>query len=609
MFKKFMTWLNKHKVALFIWVMILSVLYFGVKLQNKNEEDKIKTVSYDEFLKMAENGEVDYITYNVNSEWMIFSLYNEDTKGKTRDELEEMDYEYQNKDLRKTLYPAYEDFRKDMLSLGISMDAQRGSTVLANLLSSLITLCLPFLILVLVFNGMSKRMGGLEKDSLIQKSDVKFTDVIGQEEILDDIKFITSLIKDPKAGKEVGAKVPKGILLSGEPGTGKTLIAKAIAGEAGVPFLYMNASSFIEMYVGVGAKRVRELFKIAKENTPCVVFIDEIDAVGNKRDSRGTTSENDQTINALLQEMDGFSERSGVFVIAATNRPDKLDKALVRAGRFDRQIVVAPPKDWRVRMELFAFYLKDLKVSDDVDIETLSKQTVGFTGADIAAICNEAGIIAMMKEQEFVTNACIEEAIDKKVFKGNRSNDDNHKNDKKIVAYHEAGHAVVTYLVKKPIARATIVGTTSGVGGFVMQTESDSYFTTDEELRNQIMIAFGGRASEAIKFDNIVTTGASSDITQATNIMLNYIEKYGFDKDFGLLDMSVLKEQQLVDSRDITKRMSEMSKDIYNKTYNLLKNHYGLVEVLAERLLEEETISGSAIKELLDNEQKKGYLK
>lgn len=589
-YKKYKKYIKYVIITFFVYLIIL-------ECYNSYEDDKIKDVSYSEFMEMVEDGKVDTVYYSTSDEKMTFTLFNKDTKKMTEKERE--DYKYDVKDYRRTYYPAYETFRKEMLEHDIRM-VVKTSSILVTLISGLATIAFPIIWLLLIFNIMSKQMKGVDKNTLMQTSDVKFSDVIGQDEVLEDIKFITELIKDPHKGEDIGAKVPKGILFSGEPGTGKTLIAKAIAGEAGVPFLYMNASSFIEMYVGVGAKRVRELFSVAKEHTPCIIFIDEIDAVGQKRDGRGGNTESDQTINALLQEMDGFTGREGIFVIAATNRPDKLDKALVRAGRFDRQVVINPPRDWRVRKQLFEHYLKDFKLSDDVNLESLSRQTVGFTGADISAICNEAGIVAMMNEKSYIDNASIEEAIDKKIFNGNRSNDDSHKDDKRIVAYHESGHAVVTYLLNQPIARATIVGTTSGVGGFVMQTESDSYFTTDVELKNQIMIAFGGRVSEEIKFHS-VTTGASSDISQATNIMIKYVEKYGFDKDFGMLDMSVLREQALINSDDIAKRLSEMSKRLYTDTFNMLSSNYELVEKLANKLLAEETLSGDEIKELLDD--------
>ena len=375
-------------------------------------------------------------------------------------------------------------------------------------------------------------------------------------------------------------------------------MAKAIAHEAGVPFLYQNASGLIEMYVGLGARRVRNLFKIAKKNAPCIIFIDEIDAVGGSRDSGKNTSEHEQTINALLQEMDGFNGRDGIFMIAATNRADALDEALVRSGRFDRRITVNPPRDWTVRKRLFDHYLAKYVCVDDIDVDTLAKQISGFTGADIAMLCNEASIIAAMHGKAGIDNACFEEAIDKKTFNGNRSKNEAVESDKNIVAYHEAGHAVMTYLTGQPIARASIQATTSGVGGVVFREDVNTMFQTAEDLRNGVLIAYAGRASEEIKFKS-VTTGASNDITKATQIMVQYIEHLGFDGEFGLLDVSVLAQNHFMSSDNITERLSNMSNELYKECKDRLSENYNLVEKLAAALLEKNTLVGSEIKKLL----------
>ena len=485
-----------------------------------------------------------------------------------------------------------------------------------------------FLIMCIYIMGFSVLMrimvpgGRVTEKDVIQTTDVTFDDIIGHDEIIDDIKFITELIKNPDKGKEVGVQIPKGILLDGPPGTGKTLLAKAIAHEAGVPFLNQNASGLIEMYVGLGAKRVRGLFKIARKKepcvvfideidavgakiarkkAPCVVFIDEIDAVGAKRGKDKNSSENDQTINALLQEMDGFNGREGIFIIAATNRADTLDEALVRSGRFDRKITVNPPRDWTVRRDLFEHYLGKFKCSEAIDIDTLAKQTPGFTGADIAMVCNEASIVAIMHNKEEIDTACIEEAIDKKVFNGNRSKTEAPEDDRNIVAYHEAGHAVMHYILGEPIARASIQATTSGVGGVVFGVDKGTMFTTRKMLRDMVLVGYAGRVSEEIKFgtENI-TTGARNDIEQATDIITSYIEKYGFDEDFGLLSIGVLADKHLIDSKYIVNRSSTISKELYIECKKLLSENYEKVELLAKALLKHETMSGADIKTLLD---------
>ena len=578
------------------WVICLICVFSITNSVKTQQIAKIEKVEYTEFLDDVENGKVDTIYYSASDEWMTYTLLNDDTKGMTQDERDK--YTYKNKDKRRVQYPAYDTFRKDMLEKDVHLVLDRNSASIVEVLSMLMSLAIPIVWVVLIMKMMRGTMKGVDAKDIIQTSDVKFSDVIGQDEILDDVKFITELLKNRDLGEEIGAKVPKGILLSGEPGTGKTLIAKAIAGEAGVPFIYVNSSSFIEMFVGLGAKRVRETFKIARENAPCIVFFDEIDSIGIKRDTRGSNTENEQTINALLQEMDGFTGRDGVFIIAATNRADKLDSALTRAGRFDRQIVVNKPRDWKVRVKLFEFYLKQFSVTDDIDIETLAKQVSGFTGADIAAICNEASIIAVMHKKPYIDMACLEEAIDKKVFKGNRAKEEHFKEDKKIVAYHEAGHAVMHYLLGEPMSRASIIGTTSGVGGVVFGEDSDTQFLTKEYYENRVKICYAGRASEQIKF-NSVTLGASSDITQATGILEEFVSRLGFDEEFGLLDMNVLAERQIIDKSNAFELMQKKSKELYTETVNLLTKNYSLVEKLAQALLESETLSGKEIEDIL----------
>ena len=580
-----------------IFAIVFTIVY---TLYTNNADNKIEIMSYNEFIKIAKEGCVDTIYYNGHNEWMTVVLENDDTKDMTS--VERLDYDgYTNKDMRRVYYPNHDGFREEMLKYDINMVVVSESGSIFNIITSLISILVPCLFATFMIKMLYDQYGGVNKKDILVNSDVKFDDIIGHDEILDDVRFITDLIKDPTLGDKVGANVPKGILLSGDPGTGKTLLAKAIAGEAGVPFLYQNASSLIDRYVGMGAKHVRDLFKLAKANAPCIIFIDEIDAIGGDRDNGKGSSENDQTINALLQEMDGFNSRKGIFVIAATNRPDILDKALKRAGRFDREIVVPAPRDWRVRKALFEHYLSKFTVSEEVDIENFSKQVAGFTGADIAMICNEASIIAVMAKKDAIDNACIEEAIDKKVFNGNRSKKEQYVKDKQIIAYHEAGHAVMNYLLGEPIARASIQSTISGVGGAVFNQDKESLFRTNKDFENRVLVCYGGRASEEIKFGD-VTTGASSDITQATHTLMQYVERFGFDKEFGLLDMSVLTKEHLINSSDISDKLGKMSNDLYAKCIQMLRNNYNLVEILAAKLLEVETLTGDQIEDLFKEE-------
>ena len=584
-------WINKYKWA--ILVTISTLLLLQIISMTKNNTKDYDLVTYNEFIQHLEKGEVDTVYYSSSEELMYFTLFTEESKKMTREERK--DYKYKDEQYRSVYYPAYDEFRKDMLSYDVELKLVSNTSIL-----DILPYTGPILMIVL-FVFMIRSMipkTNIDKIDLTPISTTKFSDVIGQDEILEDVKYITMLLKNPNLGDDMGVKAPRGILFSGPPGTGKTLIAKAIAGEAGVPFIYMSGSEFVELYVGLGAKKVREVFKRAKENAPCILFIDEIDSIGGKRGSKDSHSEREQTLNALLTEMDGFNKREQVFVIAATNRAEMLDDALVRAGRFDRQVVINPPKTWNVRAELFKLFLKDKKISEDVNYENLSKQVVGFTGADIEAVCNEAGLIALLKEKNAIDTECLEEAIDKRLFHGNRSKT-SYEKDKEIVAYHEAGHAVQVWLQKQPITRVSIASTTSGVGGFVMQSESESLFTTDAELRSQILICYAGRAAEAIKFKE-VTTGASNDITQATKIMLNYIQKYGFDKPYGIIDIGVLAESQLVSADSITERITKMSTDFYADCEKLLQENFDKVEKVAAALLLRETLDADEIMAILE---------
>lgn len=588
---------KKHKG--YIIALILFVIVGGsVAEQAIYDANEPKFVTYEKFEKDLENGKIDTIYYNAQEEYMRYTLLNDETKKLSVNERREYKG-YKKEDWRMTIYPAYEDFRKEALETGTLMVVKSFEPNTLAVVISLLPMVLMIYFFVSMFSIMRKSMnlGEMKDNELLQKSSVKFSDVVGHDEVIEDVKFIVQMMKNPKLGEKTGARVPKGVLFSGEPGTGKTLLAKAIAGEASVPFIYMNASNFVEMYVGLGAKRVRELFKIARKNKPCIIFIDEIDAIGVSRGTRGGNSENNQTLNALLQEMDGFSTEEGIIVIGATNTPDRLDKALVRSGRFDRKIEIHAPKDWKVRKKIFEHYLKDKKVSSDVDLNTLSKQVAGFTGADIESIVNESALITAMHEEEIIKNSAIEEAIDKVVFKGNRSKEKEISADKRIVAYHEAGHAVTSYLLGIDIARASIIGTTSGVGGAVFQQESDSQFLTDVDFLNKIKVCYGGRASEGIKFKQ-VTTGASNDISQATNLIQKYVQRYGFDKEFGLLDVNML--EKYIDTDKVLSKFSKLSIRLYNETFELLSSNYYLVEVLADKLLQLETLSGDNIKEILD---------
>ncbi|MDO5156462.1 MAG: AAA family ATPase [Eubacteriales bacterium] len=577
---KLLSWfkgiMEKHKVLLFCIVTFIVIAIISYNTYEHQKEKKKTEITYIELKDMLSKSKVKSIYYDSGEEYMTIYL-----KDNT---------------VCKTLYPDYEDFRKDMLEAGIKLDRKESmstTTVLELLLNIVL---IAFQVAVLIFLKSTQKK--MKDQNVIQTSDIKFENVIGLEEIIDDLTLYVSMIKNHDYGVEIGAKLPKGMLLTGQPGTGKTMIAKAIAGEADVPFISMSGSEFQELYKGVGAKRVREMFKIARKNAPCVIFIDEIDAIGGDRTSRKSDSEDRQTINQLLKEMDGFTVTENIFVLAATNCPENLDPALKRAGRFDREVCVNPPRNWEVRKQMFEYYLSNYKVDARLDYEAIARVTSGFTGADIAMICNEASLVALSHSKDVIDEACIEEAIDKKVFKGNRSKRHQQEKDRQIVAYHEAGHAIMKYLCNEPISRVSIAGTTSGVGGAVFGEEQDSMFQSKEDFRNRIKVCVAGRVSEEIQY-GVATSGAVNDIEKATELAMAYVCKYGFDEEIGLVNLEILSEADLIDAVQTYDRIKVLIADIYHECEATLRNNYKHVIVLAQALLENEILTGKEVAEIL----------
>lgn len=602
---------NLKKKTLLVIAFILTILgTYAIKTGVTTNSDRTMFNNYVETAKISSNQQfqreldehmVDTVYYNTGKEYMVYTLLNNDTINMTREQRDE--YVYPESSYRRTLYSADESFRTRMINYGVNLVLVRDGITKTILLQLFISLAPCILIICyMVMFIKAQGFGKVTEDQLIKTSNVNLNDIIGLDELRDEIKLIIKLLKDPKYGEKLGVKLPNGILLSGAPGVGKTMIAKAIAKESGVTFISAAASDFQELFVGNGARHIRDIFRIARSHTPCVVFIDEIDAIGVARNKRHSTSEDNQTINALLKEMDGFTENEGIFVLAATNHAESLDDAIKRSGRFDREIVIPTPRNWQIRKQLFENYLKDKPISDNVDLDTLSRQTPGFTGADIATICNEAGIVALANELNVITHECIEEAIDKRVFKGSRSKEKIYDKDRNIVAKHEAGHALMSRLCGEPIARASIIATTSGVGGAVFHEENNDSLKSKKYYKNQIMICYAGRAAESVAFEDI-TTGASNDITQATKLLRAYIGSYGFDESYGLIDISVVDDMTLSAGNTFEKHITALSRSIYEETLKTLREHTDLLNALSDKLLEVESMTGKQIEEFFNERE------
>ncbi len=479
----------------------------------------------------------------------------------------------------------------------------------------LLTIVLPLVLIWILMGFMFRRMGGSGGPLGVGKSTAKvyvqketgvtFKDVAGEDEAKESLVEVVDFLHDPGKYTKIGAKLPKGALLVGPPGTGKTLLAKAVAGEAKVPFFSLTGSDFIEMYVGVGASRVRDLFKEATKNAPCIVFIDEIDAIGRSRDSKygGSNEEREQTLNQLLSEMDGFDSSKGILILAATNRPEILDKALLRPGRFDRRIIVDKP-DLKGRVEILKVHSKDVKMDESVNLEEIALATSGAVGSDLANIINEAAINAVKEKREFVNQQDLFSAVEVVLVGKEKKDRILSKEERKIVSYHEVGHALISALQKnsEPVQKITIVPRTMGALGYVMQVpEEEKYLNTEAELKDLLVSLVGGRAAEEIVFDT-VTTGAANDIERATSIARNMVIRYGMSRRFGLVSLATVESQYLEGratlncsdetAAEIDAEVVEIIKESYNQALEMLRENRDVMDKLAEFLIEKETITG-----------------
>ena len=593
---------NGQMIMSFILVSLM-VLFVVSLVTNKFSDLSTQEVTYTEFIQQLEKGNV--ATVDFDSSQINYTLV---------DEKAAYDVTYytgyiSDPELIQELKTAKTSEGKDVIVRAAVPD--NTSAWVLNILSLIIPLVLLWILLGFLMKRMGGGMGmGVGKTTAkvyVEKSTgVTFKDVAGQDEAKESLQEVVDFLHNPKRYRDIGAKLPKGALLVGPPGTGKTLLAKAVAGEAGVPFFSLAGSDFVEMFVGVGASRVRDLFKEAQKMAPCIIFIDEIDAIGKSRDSRygGGNDEREQTLNQLLAEMDGFDTSKGLLILAATNRPEVLDKALLRPGRFDRRIIVDKP-DLKGRLETLKVHSKDVKMDETVDLDALALATAGLVGSDLANMINEAAIIAVKNNRQYVNQADLFEAFEL-VAVGGKEKKDRVMSDKerKIVSYHEVGHALVSALQKntEPVQKITIVPRTMGALGYTLQTpEEEKYLETKEELLAKITTYMAGRAAEVVTFKS-ATSGAANDIENATKIARAMVTMYGMSDRFGMMCLATVENQYLEGraglicgedtSAEIDKEVLKIINEAYDEATRLLEENKEVLDKISEYLYEKETITG-----------------
>ncbi len=562
---------------------------------------QLQEISYNEFIKLAEEGKIDSIT--IDSDHINIEL--------------KSSKEGAPKDCYTGLAEDPTTLTDRMLKLGIKVSSKvetGSSMILSILLTYVLPLVIFWIFLGFIFNRMGKGGGGFSPFS-VGKSTAKmyggketgitFKDVAGEDEAKESLVEIVDFLHNPGKYTKIGAKIPKGALLVGPPGTGKTLLAKAVAGEAGVPFFSLAGSDFVELYVGVGASRVRDLFREAEKSAPCIIFIDEIDAIGRSRDSRygGGNDEREQTLNQLLSEMDGFDAKSGIILLAATNRPEILDKALLRPGRFDRRIIVEEP-DLKGRVEILKVHSKDVLMDQTVNLDEIGLATVGCVGADLANMINEAAILAVKNGREYVSQKDLLDAVELVSMGKEKKDRILSRQERRIVSYHEVGHALIHALQKntEPVQKITIIPRTQGTLGYVLSyPEEEKFMQTEKELRAELVSIMGGRAAEDIVFDT-VTTGAANDIEKATKIARAMVTRFGMTKRFGLMGLETVQDEYLDrhtvgnygedTAAAIDEEVMAILKASYKEAKRLLKENREILDKIAEYLIEKETISG-----------------
>ena len=590
----------KKPLLYYYFVAMLLVMLFNFIAMPWISEHQIKDVDYNTFVTMTEQGEVGRVEIQEQSNRILFTSSDEKT-------------------VYKTAMVPDDGLVQRLLDAGVSTTGEEIEQT--STLVSILAWVLPIIIFVALGQYMSRKMmekmggGGNSMMFNMGKSNakvyvksaegIKFDDVAGEDEAKENLTEVVNYLHDPSKYQEIGASMPKGILLVGPPGTGKTMLAKAVAGEANVPFFSMSGSEFVEMFVGMGASKVRDLFKQAKEKAPCIVFIDEIDAIGQKRSGGqyGGNDEREQTLNQLLTEMDGFEGNNGVIILAATNRPESLDPALTRPGRFDRRVPVELP-DLKGREAILQVHAKKIKVAEDVDFNKIARMASGASGAELANIVNEAALRAVRDGRRFATQADLEESIEVVIAGYQKKNAIMTDEEKKIVSYHEIGHALVAAMQthSAPVQKITIVPRTSGALGYTMQIEEGNhYLMSKTEMENKIATLTGGRAAEEVVFHSI-TTGASNDIEQATKLARAMITRYGMSDDFDMVALETVNNQYLGGDASlacsaetqtkIDQRVVELVKAQHEKAVNILTENRAKLDELAQYLYEKETITG-----------------
>ena len=608
---------NKGNKQGWILVLVTTLItaFTVIGMLQLSQDVTTKEISYSEFLKMVDDGQIEKVVIE-SEKYAITPKKDEEQQNPILGNIEVTYYTGIMED--DTLLARLEEAKVDV-------SKKIPDTATALFWNFILTVILPFGLIFIFMSFLMKKMtkGGMmgigksnAKMYVEKQTGVTFKDVAGQDEAKESLQEVVDFLHNPKKYTEIGAKLPKGALLVGPPGTGKTLLAKAVAGEAKVPFFSVSGSEFVEMYVGVGASRVRDLFKQAQTMAPCIIFIDEIDAIGRSRDSKfgGGNEEREQTLNQLLSEMDGFDSSKGILILGATNRPEILDKALLRPGRFDRRIIVDKP-DLRGRVEILKVHAKDVRMDETVDLEEIALATSGAVGSDLANMINEAAINAVKEGREYVCQHDLFQAVEQVLVGKEKKDRIMSKEERKIVSYHEVGHALVSALQKnsEPVQKITIVPRTMGALGYVMHVpEEEKYLNTEAELRDMLVGLVAGRAAEEVVFDT-VTTGAANDIERATEIARAMVTQYGMSKRFGLVGLATVQSRYLDGSAslncsdttaaEIDAEVIAILKESYEKALSLLRENRELMDKLADFLIEKETITGKQFMEIFRREK------